>query len=71
MYFKKDVYRGDITLSKQVSVRKVKIHEFEIITPHKLFHFRCKQGDSASEWVNLIKAVIKEKKRRDRQAARR
>ncbi|CAI2358804.1 unnamed protein product [Moneuplotes crassus] len=70
MYFKKEVYRGDITLSKQVSVRKVKIHEFEIITPHKLFHFRCKQGDSASEWVNLIKAVIKEKKRRDKEAGR-
>ena len=67
MYFKKNVYRGDITLSKQVSVRKEKIHHFEIVTPHKIFHFKCKEGDSATHWVKLIRAAIKEKVKKEKQ----
>jgi len=68
MYFTKGDYRGDITLSKKVSVRKDKIHHFDVITPNKIFHFRCKEGDSASEWVKLIRSAIKTKVEREKQA---
>lgn len=61
MYFKKEDYRGDITLSKKVSIRKDRIGHFDIITPNKVFHFRCKEGDSASDWVRRIKNAIKAK----------
>jgi hypothetical protein len=61
MYYKKDTYRCDITLSKLISVRKEKMHHFEVITPNKVYHFRCKQGDSATEWVKMIKAAIRDK----------
>lgn len=66
MYFKKDSYRSDIILSKKVSVRKDQLHHFEIITPNKIFHFRCKEGDSATDWVKLIKAALKAKIQRDK-----
>lgn len=68
MYYKKDSYRSDIILSKKVTVRKEKPHHFEIITPNKIFHFRCKEGDSATEWVKLIKQALKTKIQLDRQA---
>jgi len=76
MYFKRDTYRGDIILNKQVSVRKDKIHHFEVvtprkvfhfITPRKVFHFRCKEGDSATYWVKLIRAAIKAKTEKEKQ----
>ena len=67
MYFKRDTYRGDIILNKQVSVRKDKIHHFEVVTPRKVFHFRCKEGDSATYWVKLIRAAIKAKTEKEKQ----
>jgi 3-phosphoinositide dependent protein kinase-1 len=66
MYYKKDSYRSDIALSKTSTVRKEKPHHFEIITPNKVFHFRWKEGDSATEWVNLIKNAIKTKIKMER-----
>lgn len=67
MYYKKDAYRCDITLSKLISVRKEKTHHFEVITPNKVYHFRCKEGDSATEWVKLIKGAIRAKIEKDKQ----
>ena len=66
MYFKKGNYRGDIVFSKKMSVRKEKVHHFDIITPNKVFYFRCKQGDSASQWVKVIKNAIKAKVEKDK-----
>lgn len=68
MYFRKGEYRGDITLSKKVAVRKDHIHHFDVITPNKVFHFRCKEGDSASGWVKLIKEAIKAKVKQEKLA---
>lgn len=66
MYYKNQAYRSDIALNKTTSVRKEKPHHFEVITPNKIFHFRCKEGDSATEWVKYIKAAIKAAVERDK-----
>lgn len=51
----------EIKLTSKWVAKKTKVHYFEVITSDRSFLFRCKQGDSATEWVQLINTAIKTK----------
>ena len=68
IYFSKKEER-EIKLNSKWVVKKSKMHHFEINTPDRSYQFRCKQGDSATEWVHIISSAIKAKSEKKKNKA--